>query len=84
VVVIGLVCYRWWFFSMASDQATPTYWINMGALAISTLARLQLLGVALILAGVLLATRKPAQASSADAITRSPCSRRRRSRSSAR
>jgi drug/metabolite transporter (DMT)-like permease len=46
--------------------------------------RLQLLGVALILAGVLLATRKPAQASSADAITRSPCSRRRRSRSSAR
>src|SRR5262245_26325373 len=38
VVVIGLVCYRWWFFSMASDQATPTYWINMGALAISTLA----------------------------------------------
>jgi tellurite resistance protein TehA-like permease len=38
VVVIGLVCYRWWFFRMASDQATPTYWINMGALAISTLA----------------------------------------------
>jgi tellurite resistance protein TehA-like permease len=38
VVVIGLVCYRWWFFRMASDQATPPYWINMGALAISTLA----------------------------------------------
>jgi tellurite resistance protein TehA-like permease len=38
VVLIGLVCYRWWFFQMTSDQATPTYWINMGALAISTLA----------------------------------------------
>jgi tellurite resistance protein TehA-like permease len=38
VIVIGLVCYRWWFFRMASDQATPSYWINMGALAISTLA----------------------------------------------
>jgi tellurite resistance protein TehA-like permease len=38
VVVIGLVCYRWWFFRMASDQPTPAYWINMGALAISTLA----------------------------------------------
>jgi tellurite resistance protein TehA-like permease len=38
VVVIALVCYRWWFFRMASDQATPPYWINMGALAISTLA----------------------------------------------
>jgi tellurite resistance protein TehA-like permease len=38
LVVIGLVCYRWWFFRMDSDQATPPYWINMGALAISTLA----------------------------------------------
>jgi tellurite resistance protein TehA-like permease len=38
MVVIGLVCYRWWFFRMASDQATPPYWINMGALAITTLA----------------------------------------------
>ena len=37
VIVIGLVCYRWWFFRMASDEATPPYWINMGALAISTL-----------------------------------------------
>lgn len=37
LVVIGLVCYRWWFFRMGSDQATPPYWINMGALAISTL-----------------------------------------------
>jgi tellurite resistance protein TehA-like permease len=38
IVIIGLVCYRWWFFPMASEQATPTYWINMGAVAITTLA----------------------------------------------
>jgi tellurite resistance protein TehA-like permease len=38
LIVISLVCYRWWFFRMASDQATPSYWINMGALAITTLA----------------------------------------------
>jgi tellurite resistance protein TehA-like permease len=38
VIVIGLVCCRWWFFRMASDQATAPSWINMGALAISTLA----------------------------------------------
>lgn len=38
VIVISLVCYRWWFFRMASAEATPPYWINMGALAISTLA----------------------------------------------
>jgi tellurite resistance protein TehA-like permease len=38
LIIIGLVCYRWWFFPMASGQATPTYWINMGAVAITTLA----------------------------------------------
>jgi tellurite resistance protein TehA-like permease len=38
VVLISLVCYRWWFLRMGSEQATPTYWINMGALAITTLA----------------------------------------------
>jgi tellurite resistance protein TehA-like permease len=38
LIVIGLVCYRWWFFPMASQQATPPYWINMGAVAITTLA----------------------------------------------
>jgi len=36
--VTGLVFYRWTFFSMSPDQATPPYWINMGALAISALA----------------------------------------------
>jgi tellurite resistance protein TehA-like permease len=38
VVVIGLIFYRWTFFPMGADQATPPYWINMGALAITTLA----------------------------------------------
>lgn len=38
VVVIGLIFYRWTFFPMGTDQATPPYWINMGALAITTLA----------------------------------------------
>jgi tellurite resistance protein TehA-like permease len=38
VVVIGLIFYRWTFFTMGTDQATPPYWINMGALAITTLA----------------------------------------------
>jgi tellurite resistance protein TehA-like permease len=45
IVVIGLITYRWTFFSMGADQATPPYWINMGALAITTLA-----GSSLILA----------------------------------
>jgi len=45
IVVIGLIFYRWTFFPMAADQATPPYWINMGALAITTLA-----GSALLLA----------------------------------
>ena len=38
IVVIGLIFYRWTFFSMGPHQATPPYWINMGALAITTLA----------------------------------------------
>jgi tellurite resistance protein TehA-like permease len=38
VIVIGLVCLRWWFSPMAPEEATPPYWINMGALAITTLA----------------------------------------------
>lgn len=38
LIVISLVCYRWWFFPMASEEATPPYWINMGAVAITTLA----------------------------------------------
>jgi tellurite resistance protein TehA-like permease len=38
VLVIGLIFYRWTFFPMGVEQATPPYWINMGALAITTLA----------------------------------------------
>ncbi|HEX6580747.1 MAG TPA: tellurite resistance/C4-dicarboxylate transporter family protein [Actinomycetota bacterium] len=38
VVVIGLIFYRWTFFPLSGEQVTPPYWINMGALAITTLA----------------------------------------------
>ncbi len=37
-VVITLVCYRWWFWRMTAVEASPPYWISMGALAITTLA----------------------------------------------
>ncbi|MEX1263538.1 MAG: tellurite resistance/C4-dicarboxylate transporter family protein [Actinomycetota bacterium] len=43
IVVIGLIFYRWTFFAMDRDHATPPYWINMGALAITTLAGSNLL-----------------------------------------
>ncbi len=33
-----LILYRWLFFRLDPEQLTPDYWINMGALAISTLA----------------------------------------------
>jgi tellurite resistance protein TehA-like permease len=44
--IIGLIFYRWTFFKMTPVQLTPPYWINMGALAITTLA-----GSRLILSG---------------------------------
>ncbi len=40
---ITLILYRWLFFSMKPTELTPPYWINMGALAISTLAGSRLL-----------------------------------------
>src|SRR5512137_2317596 len=40
---ITLILYRWMFFSMKPTELTPPYWINMGALAISTLAGSRLL-----------------------------------------
>ena len=43
VLVMPLMLYRWMFFSMAAENLTPPYWINMGALAISTLAGSRLL-----------------------------------------
>jgi tellurite resistance protein TehA-like permease len=40
---ITLILYRWMFFGIKADNLTPPYWINMGALAISTLAGSRLL-----------------------------------------
>jgi len=38
VLFIALILYRWMFFPLTPDTLTPSYWINMGALAITTLA----------------------------------------------
>ncbi|CAL1518909.1 tellurite resistance/C4-dicarboxylate transporter family protein [Chitinophaga sp. MM2321] len=37
-VLIGLILYRWLFLSMKAETITPPYWINMGAVAIISLA----------------------------------------------
>jgi len=36
--MMSLIFYRYTFFRLAADDLTPPYWINMGAMAISTLA----------------------------------------------
>lgn len=36
--IIGLIFYRYTFFTMEPSELSPPYWINMGAVAISTLA----------------------------------------------
>ena len=36
--MMSLIFYRYTFFSLAPDDLSPPYWINMGAMAISTLA----------------------------------------------
>jgi tellurite resistance protein TehA-like permease len=41
--LIALLLYRWTFVDLTPQQLTPPYWINMGALAISTLAGARLL-----------------------------------------
>jgi tellurite resistance protein TehA-like permease len=46
ILFITLILYRWMFFSMPAQNLIPTYWINMGALAITTLAGSRLLLVA--------------------------------------
>ena len=46
IVVIGLIFFRWTFRSMGAHMLTPTYWINMGAVAITTLAGAHLIAVA--------------------------------------
>lgn len=38
IVIISLIFYRFMFFKMLPQELTPPYWINMGALAITTLA----------------------------------------------
>ena len=43
LLIIGLIFYRWTFFKMTPQQLTPPYWINMGALAITTLAGCRLM-----------------------------------------
>jgi tellurite resistance protein TehA-like permease len=43
LLLMTLILYRWLFFSLAADKMTPPYWINMGALAITTLAGSRLL-----------------------------------------
>ncbi|MFV0443477.1 MAG: tellurite resistance/C4-dicarboxylate transporter family protein [Planctomycetaceae bacterium] len=41
--IISLIFYRYSFFPMSPDDLSPPYWINMGAMAISTLAGATLL-----------------------------------------
>lgn len=38
IIVITLIVYRMMFFEMKAEEFAPPYWINMGAVAISTLA----------------------------------------------
>ena len=40
--IISLIFYRYSFFSMNSTELSPPYWINMGAMAISTVAGVSL------------------------------------------
>ncbi|HEU5182465.1 MAG TPA: tellurite resistance/C4-dicarboxylate transporter family protein [Candidatus Polarisedimenticolia bacterium] len=44
--IISLIFYRYTFFVMSPSDLTPPYWINMGAVAISTLAGTTLAGAA--------------------------------------
>lgn len=44
--IIGLIFYRYMFFTMSPGDLTPPYWINMGAAAISTLAGAALVSAA--------------------------------------
>jgi tellurite resistance protein TehA-like permease len=44
--IISLIFYRYTFFPMSPSDLAPPYWINMGAVAISTLAGTLLVGAA--------------------------------------
>jgi tellurite resistance protein TehA-like permease len=46
VWIISLIFYRYTFFPMSPSDLAPPYWINMGAVAISTLAGATLIGIA--------------------------------------
>lgn len=43
--IICLIFYRYSFFPMSPSELSPPYWINMGAMAISTLAGVSLISV---------------------------------------
>ncbi|HEX3863007.1 MAG TPA: tellurite resistance/C4-dicarboxylate transporter family protein [Stellaceae bacterium] len=43
LILLTLILYRWLFMPFAHQHFTPSYWINMGAAAISTLAGAKLL-----------------------------------------
>jgi tellurite resistance protein TehA-like permease len=43
LTIITLIFYRFTFVALTADQLTPPYWINMGAVAITTLAGASLL-----------------------------------------
>jgi tellurite resistance protein TehA-like permease len=44
--IISLIFYRYTFFALSPSDLTPPYWINMGAVAISTLAGTMLIAAA--------------------------------------
>ncbi len=46
LVIITLILYRWLFQELPPDELTPPYWINMGAMAIATLAGARLESIA--------------------------------------
>jgi tellurite resistance protein TehA-like permease len=43
ILIISLIIYRFMFFKISADEMGPPYWINMGAVAITTLAGANLL-----------------------------------------
>jgi tellurite resistance protein TehA-like permease len=46
LLIITLIFYRFTFFKLAAGELTPPYWINMGAVAITSMAGARLLQVA--------------------------------------
>ncbi|MBI4302799.1 MAG: tellurite resistance/C4-dicarboxylate transporter family protein [Chloroflexi bacterium] len=43
VILISLICYRLFFFKLTPESLSPPYWVNMGAVAITTLAGARLI-----------------------------------------